>query len=537
MRLLADSRRGVVLLAGALTILVTGVSVSAQPSRSIVAKTVVVGSAESSLALDFDDGSRLAIQLSDGEVAIDGATVGAYRTAGALDAAWRSLLTTAVGIDGTELAAALVEWAPPEGLPSEAAEPALAIDRALEEALSRSVAAAPPTAGAPDAATALRSLLTRAEDPSQALAGLSEAMRGVDLDGLEVIVGSPRSVGRDEVVEASVLIVDGDLQVAGRVRGDVVVVDGDVQLLDTGRIDGDVRLVGGDLIADGRIDGEILRIDPASAGAPAGLRDEWSDELRDEIRTELRSELRAASRAEQRRGNGAFSRAIAGIGGAIGQLLSVVVIGLIGAAVVHFAERNLDAVAETARRTPARAVLVGTAGAFLILPAFALGAIVLAVSIIGIPALLLWVPLFPAAIILGALLGYLAIFRNVGAWVARQRAPYLGWVRLSNPVTLVVGGALAVAAPSIAAELVSVIPWTGALEMVLRASALVVWIVAGLLGFGAVLLTRAGHRPEFYDDDFFGGWSPARPPRPTPPPTAENEAGVETYADEPGHAE
>ena len=121
------------------------------------------------------------------------------------------------------------------------------------------------------------------------------------------------------------------------------------------------------------------------------------------------------------------------------------------------------------------------------------------------------------AVVVGAGLGYLAVFRNLGAWLSRQNMPYFEWVRLSNPVMLVAGGALAVALPSILAELVSVVPWTGAVEMLLHAAAFVIGTVVGLLGFGAVLLTRAGRRPEFFDDDLFGGWGGARRPQTATP--------------------
>lgn len=513
MRPLADSMRGVVLRTAALALLVLSVaSVSAQPPHAIVAKTVTVGSEVAALSLDLRDGSTLAIELTGGRVMVDGREVGSYDPLGPLDEAWRALLGTAVAVDGEALATALVEWSAPDGLEPAAARAAEQIHAALERVGNlEAVPATTPT----DPAAELRSLLTL-PDPSGTLAGLSEALRGVAVDELDVTVGSDRTVADGDVVGGGLLVVGGTLRVAGQVRGNVIVVGGELELADDGRIDGDVRLVGSDLVGDeAGIGGNLARITPGTAE-----RDEARDQLRDEVRAQVESEMRAATaaRGSQRRSPSALTRAIGGIGGVVGHLLSVVVLALIGGVVTHFAGPNLDAVAETARRTPARALVVGTAGAFLILPAFALGSLILAISIIGIPALLLWVPLFPVVIILAGGLGYLAVFRNVGVWVSRQRLPYLGWVQLSHPATLVAGGALAITLPSIGADLVSVLPWTGALETVLRASAFVLASVVGLLGFGAVLLTRAGRKPEFFDDDLFGGWSPRPPSRPTPPP-------------------
>lgn len=519
MRILADSLRGLLGLTAGLAILGSALPGAAQTSREIVSKSVSVGSDAATLALGFDQGAELVIELEDGQVSIDGARVGSFEVDGPLDTAWRNLLSFAVALDERPLATALVDWTPPEELSGEAAETALRIDEALEGAFGESATAmAAPNAQAStpvDASVTLRTLVGLL-DRSEALAGLAEALEDVDLDDLRLSVGDDLFIGRDEVVDASLLVLDGDLEVSGHVRGDVVVVDGDLRLVEGGRVDGDVRIAEGAFLdRGGRLEGDLIEIEADDV--------EMERRIRDELRSEIRSEIRAAARGDQgRRGESVFGRVFGGIGGAVSHFFSVIVVGLIGAAVVHFAGPNLDAVAETARRTPTRALMVGTAGAFLILPAFVLGIVALAISIVGIPALILWIPLFPVAVVLGVGLGFLAVFRNVGIWVARQDAPYLGWVRLTNPVTLIAGGALALAAPSIAAELVSVFPWTGALEMVLRASAIVLTAVVGLLGFGSVLLTRAGRKPEFFDDDLFGGWG-ARRPRPSSPTGSDDE--------------
>jgi cytoskeletal protein CcmA (bactofilin family) len=479
----------------------------AQDPGDVLSKTVSVGRQSAALELEFVDRTPLAIALTDGEVTIDGEVVGSFSTGGALDAAWRSLLGFAVSLDDGALARALIDWSPPEGLSGESLDVAARIDTSLEEALrgDGSSRAASPGDSESSALRSLVSLLDRTE----ALAGLAEALGGLDLDEVRLSVGEDLFIGEGEVVEATVLVVDADLEVAGRVRGDVVVIDGDIRLAPTGRIDGDVRYSDGTVIDQGaRVEGDVVRVTPAEIAIERRVR----DEVRSELQREIRSEVREATRG--RRGESFFGRVFGGLGGAIAQLFMVLVLGIIGAIVTHFAAPNLDAVAETARRTPGRALTVGTAGAFLILPAFVLGIVALAISIIGIPALILWIPLFPVAVVLGGGLGYLAVARNVGVWVSRQRFPYMAWVRISNPVTLMAGGALALASPIIAAELVSVFPWTGALEVLLRVTGYMLGMIATLMGFGSVLLTRAGRRPEFFDDDVFGTTDPRRRPAP-----------------------
>ncbi len=533
MRILADPRRGLLALTAGLAALLTAAPAAAQSVRDVVSKSVSVGRDAASLQLEFEDGETLNVALTEGRVRIDGEQVGTFQAGDALDSAWRTLLGFAVALDDGPLARTLADWSPPDDLPDASADLALRIDEALEEAFLQEVPELPEipevaeAPAAPDASLALRSLVSLL-DRTDALAGLAEALDDVDLDDVRLSVGEDLTIREGEDVDGTVLVVDGDLEVAGRVRGDVVVVDGDVRLAPGGRIDGDVRYADGTVVDQGgRVDGDIVRVETVDR--------EMERRIRDEIRSEIRSEIRAATRDRDHRGDSIVGRAFGGVGGALGRLFTVLVVAFVGALVVHFAGPNLDAVAETARRTPGRALVVGTAGAFLVLPAFVLGIVALAISIIGIPALILWIPLFPVAVILGGGLGYLAVFRNLGVWVARQRFPYLGWVRITNPVTLVAGGALAVAAPSIAAELVSVFPWTGALEVVLRTTAFVLSAVVGLMGFGAVLLTRAGRKPEFFDDDLFGGWEPRRPRSGPGPDSAADEsvwADVEAAADE-----
>jgi hypothetical protein len=490
---------------------------TAEATRPVVSKSVSVGSDAAALSLEFESGERLEISLDGGRVEIDGDPVAEYARSGPAWDAWRDLLGFAVALDDGPLARALTEWSPPEQLSGEELEVARLLDRTLDEAL----AAPPQVADAPDTPTpgevasapsspgageggGLTALLGRRDR----IPGLVEALDGLDIDELSLTVGEDRAIGPQSDLDATVVVVDGDLEIEGAVRRDVVVVGGDVRLGAGARIEGELRLADGELIRQGgEVEGGVRVI--AVPDAPTVDVEELADRIRDEVR----SEMRAAGREERnrsRRSNplgGVFSA----IGGIISTLFSILVLGVVGALVTHFAGPNLDAVAETVRRTPGRALVVGTAGSFLLLPVWLIGILVLAVSIIGIPALILWVPLFPVVALLAAGLGYLAAARNVGAWLTRQDYPYTGWVRITNPVTLIMGGALVLSFGYIAAHLVSVLPFTGALEVLLSVTATLLTAVAGLIGFGAVLLTRAGRRPEFHDEDLFGrgGWGAA----------------------------
>lgn len=502
---------GLGLLAGALLHGSPLASQSAQETRQVVSKSVSVGSDAAALRLEFETGPEFEVRLEEGRIVVGGETVDDYVPGGATWEAWRGLLGFAVALDDGPLARTLVDWTPPEGLDGEELDAARLLDRTLEEAL----AAPTPAPDAPDVPTvapeapgavggdsgvgigSLTALLGRRDR----LPGLAEALEGLDIEELSLTVGEDRSFGPESRVDATVVVVDGDLDLEGTVAGDVVVVGGDLRLGPDAVVEGEVRLADGELIRQGGEVRDGIRVIDVSPKESTDV-----DDLRDQLRDEIRSEIRAATRGERDRSTrGPLRNVFDAVGGLIANIVSIIVLGIVGAIALHFAGPNLDAVAETTRRTPGRALAVGTAGAFLLLPLWILGMLVLAVSIIGIPALILWIPLFPAAAVLAGGLGYLAAARNVGVWLTRQDYPYTGWVRITNPVTLIMGGALVLSAGFIGANLVDVLPFTGALGVLLAVSSTLLTAAAVLMGFGSVILTRAGRRPEFSDEDLFGG--------------------------------
>ena len=142
--------------------------------------------------------------------------------------------------------------------------------------------------------------------------------------------------------------------------------------------------------------------------------------------------------------------------------------------------------------------MVGFAGSFLLIPVWILGGVALAVSIIGIPVAIAWLPLFPLAAILAAVLGYVAVARNTGEWLADSSFPWTGWIRKSNPLFTLFGGLLGLSFAFIAANLISIVPLLGVVSGLLFVVGTIITLVAMQIGFGAVLLTRAGRKREYY---------------------------------------
>ncbi len=188
------------------------------------------------------------------------------------------------------------------------------------------------------------------------------------------------------------------------------------------------------------------------------------------------------------------------LGGGFSKLFSLlltygVLVGL-GLAAVFFGRRYLEGVADTARHATLRSGLVGMATLFLLVPAFILGAIALAISIVGIPALVLWVPLFPAAAGTALVFGYLGVAHAAGEALAERRFYGGEWFKRANSYYYVITGvALLVAlfAASFVVEMTG--PWLDFVSGILLFLGVVLTMATTAIGLGAVLVSRAGTRP------------------------------------------
>lgn len=517
--------------------------------RGVVSSQIAVSNRDASLELDFESGESLEIAFRGGEVAVDGEAVGSYERGDALESSWRSLLAEAVQLDDGPLARALVDWMPPTSLEGEAEALGRQIDRTLEERLAAPEPAAASDASRPEAGTG-------PSPPEQDLAGLlrrtdrlellAEALEGLELDEVQIRVDENVTVAADEEIQATLVVVDGDLEVSGTVDGDVVVTGGALRVYEGGRITGDVRLADARIYRDGGDIGGTVRTVQVSRERAMdaldqlenlgrleeledleeleGLEEEIRARVRDELRRELRDEIRSELR-DRYRGPGIFAplRSVGrGLSGLLQNLITFAIVVVLGVLVVHFFPENLERVAAAARRSPGRAGMVGVAGTFLLLPIWILGMVALAITIIGIPALLAWVPLFPVAAGLAAGLGYLAVARVLGGWVADQGVQGLDFLRPSNTIHAVAAGVALLMIPYAAANVVEMAgPWLGFVEGLFLTLGWVAGAAAIAVGFGAVLLTRGGREPHRgpadgpYDDL---DWTPGTGPTPEPDP-------------------
>lgn len=250
-----------------------------------------------------------------------------------------------------------------------------------------------------------------------------------------------------------------------------------------------------------------LNAAPADAQADADPRlERQMDELRAEVerlredRERLQEQV-AEMRKNRDRAREDRSFASNAVGHIVRQIKEVFewlfIYGLLvalGFGVVFFGRNYLEGVADTARQAPMRSGLVGVAAAFLAIPAFVLGCLALVVSIVGIPALLVWVPLFPVALVLSAVFGYIAVAHAAGEALAERRLHASDWFNRANSYYFVATGLGLLIMGFIAKNLISIfgIPVIPGLIGVI--TGFISWVAVSI-GLGAILISRGGTRP------------------------------------------
>ncbi|MEX2526347.1 MAG: hypothetical protein WEA09_01800 [Gemmatimonadota bacterium] len=488
---------------------------SAGDLREVVSSEISVAGSESSLRLEFRDGNDVEVVFRSGQVMVDGREEGSFTQGGVLDTAWRSLLGQAVALDNGSIARVFQEWSPPADLEDQESSLAARLDQLLEEALQTSPPSPQPPQN-PGSLTALDgiplgALLSRAHR----LPALAEALEGLSLEEVRVEVGRSVSVDEGEQVDGSLIVVDGDVDVRGEVMEHLVVVGGELRLHPESRVGGDVRLSHGTAgLRDGRVGGSFRNLgttDTSFSPEAEEAQEESRAEARDRAADD-RDEARDRARSRTTRTGSGFLSPLrhvgAGLAGLLQTLLSFAIISGLGLLVRHFFPQHLERVSQTARHAPGRSAMVGLAGVVLFFPAWVVGAVVLAISIVGIPLLLIWLPALPLALAAGGLLGFLAVARLVGEWVTEREVPGLEWARSSNEVHILVVGVGSLLAALAAAHVIQMGgPLLGFLRILLHLLSGLVMFGAVITGLGAVLLSRAGREEHVggsrysWDDD------------------------------------
>jgi hypothetical protein len=266
-------------------------------------------------------------------------------------------------------------------------------------------------------------------------------------------------VNEDEQVSGQVVAVLGSVRVDGEVSQQVVAVLGSVELGPRAVVGGDVVTVGGRLrkAPGARIAGNETEVSPGDFGARVhvpGLP-EWGP--------------------FQFGGFGPVARLF---GTSFRFVLLVIVAGL--ALVV--ARRAVEGSAERVASDPVRSTLVGLVAWMLFVPLFTLIAIVLSISIIGIPLLLL-LPFAVLFLLLMALVGFSGTASAVGQWARRR----FGMGTPPGFVDVFIGIVI-ILLPVLVGRIVAFGGWTlTPIVFLLVATGVAVEFLAWSSGFGAVL--------------------------------------------------
>jgi hypothetical protein len=241
----------------------------------------------------------------------------------------------------------------------------------------------------------------------------------------------------------------------------------------------------------------------AAGGVPATVIDDSVVKLETRIQ-QLEEQLDEAheKRVERAERNGPdwaspFRRIWQGISGMFAVAMTYLVLFGIGLVAILFGARKyLEGVADAVRAGPGRSFLVGLAGSFLLIPVFVLGIIALAISIVGIPALLVWVPLFPVGAVVAVVLGFLGVAHATGeSWAERN---YYGsdWFRRGNSYYFLMTGLILLGSLFFVAQFIHMAgPWLDFIKGILLFFGVLLTWGAATTGLGAVLISRGGSRP------------------------------------------
>ncbi len=197
-----------------------------------------------------------------------------------------------------------------------------------------------------------------------------------------------------------------------------------------------------------------------------------------------------------------------------------VALAMIGFGAVFFARRYLEVVADTASQSFGRSLVVGVLGQLLLLPTLAMLIVGLIFTIVGILLLPFAILAFLIAACVALLGGYLAVAHAIGESVSRRRMANGAFVRSPNAYGYLFTGLVGLLGLWAAAALFG---WAGPVVYVFQAAAFVVTWLAATVGFGAVLLSRAGLRDTFagrhmgdQSGEYLWATPPATPAAPRP---------------------
>ena len=180
--------------------------------------------------------------------------------------------------------------------------------------------------------------------------------------------------------------------------------------------------------------------------------------------------------------------------GAMSLLATFCGLAFMGLGLIFFAPRQLETVADTVWHSFWRSFLAGLFAQPLVLPAFGMMIVGLALTVVGIVVIPFAVVAFVAALVLAAIAGYVAVARTIGEIYLRRKMARGESVATWGSFRYIVYGLSGLMAIWLPAILLGGVPVAGNIATV--TAGVTTWMLA-TAGFGATILSRAGVRGTF----------------------------------------
>ena len=445
------------------------------------------------------------IQVGDGIVAVDGVSVTGRELRDLLgedaglvlrltyldEPAWRALFADAAAppapaaaaaedVQAADAAPADVDAAAP-GAADPGTAAAAAADAAGSAGADASVTAPEDTGAAPAAGAAGE------RDPRPARDAEERPSRRTSRDDV-LRIGSSVTIDNDERVRGDVAVIGGSLRVDGEVTGNIVVIGGAARFGPEAEVRGEVTIVGGSLnrapTAELRGGVTHVAVGPFTRAVGVGnwFPNSWP-----------------------------FGRRVGLLSGGwdlAGTAMRLFFLALLASLAFFLARGPVERVARRARAEPVKAGLVGFLAQFLFVPLMVVTVVLLAISLVGIPLLLL-IPFVLVAILVLLVFGFSGVVLGLGDLI-RSRMGSTGTATYAS----VWAGIALLLVPTLAGEAMELFGGVfAALGVLMALTGLFVEYAAWTAGLGALLLNR------------FGGPLPAPSGAPGPVPPVEPTPG------------
>ncbi len=278
-----------------------------------------------------------------------------------------------------------------------------------------------------------------------------------------VRIGGSVTVDSDEMVHGDVVVIGGSASINGEVHGEVVVVGGSARFGPEADVRGDITVVGGGLLRDpgAAIRGAINEI----GFGDIPWRGEWG-----------------------RSANWDWMSGIYPVARLTGTLVRITLLILLTTLVLFVAKVPVEQIADRVAADPVKSWLVGFLAEMLFIPVLIMTAVVLAISVIGIPLLVL-LPVAVVALLVVMLVGFTAVAFHIGR-LLQDKVDALR----TRPYAATFTGILLIVSPVLLARLVGLTGDLGFIVWPIAAVGFLLEYSVWTAGLGAAALARFNGR-------------------------------------------